>query len=834
MPFSSDIKKSNINENWLFELEYYNGDTGGDGGGGFGQVFLSNGTTPLLIAEALDNSETTITLDTNTMFEIGDFIKIDSEIMEITAVIVGEMSSVDITVKRGALGTTVATHSDNAPVYWNNFLGLAFSDYVYNERLYKGVVLNKPSIRESIDLFKSKAKRSNLSIKIPDYTYKGLPISQELNKTHQYINRTCSVYSVVNKSAPVQIGSFRISAISTDGKTVNISMATFQPWDNLKVPNVRVTSTGRYFPLVYGNFTGSSSDYSTPAYIETMPNTVYPLEIDSSTFYFYCPAPYDYGSSGTKLRYFEEGFQKFTPLEIAYDSESYEGGYALKADVDLRRHYKFKPIGTISNSFVNQANIFDGTSDQSDSGSYGYLNWGTVGTDTTATGATVINKDTSFELPAFDDPPDKTTSSSNHGLTLEVVWRVYNFYATTSGSDFETNFVKAIDLSVPGSETTLTNGNYEGADISAAHSASGTTTTLLTSTKDMATLYSSSGGFPDGMILRFKRGVTATTGTNNSTIHHDTDANRLRVFDFRFKASFMIDKFNTIQDGVQRVQNMKYLYSHSDGMQHGITGLSGTASDINEVHLDLLNRFCDLDVATNPNTNIEGYSTTNVARNGWAVRWWLHQPKELGKILEQLQFEGCFIFRYRYDGEPHYIVVPDSPSSVLTLNKRDINNVNLSISDPNDIVTKMSVNYDVHPALNTYQSNVTSENATSVKKYNIQAKENVRNIDLDMLVSSIGDTNPVGEDKNDNFISYQNALFGDVYLEISLDIVNPAKWVDSSLNPIEVGDIIDFDNDNMFPETPMGFNSASWSSLNFVVTETKKTIGKVSIKARSV
>ncbi len=834
MAFTTDIKKSNINENWLFELEYYNGDTGGDGGGGFGQIFLSNGTTPLLVNGAIDNSQTVLILDTNTMLQIGDFIKIDSEIMEITAVIVSESSAVRIEVKRGMLGTTIATHSDNSTIFWNNYLGLAFSDYVYNERLYKGVILNKPTIRESINLFKSTSKRSNISIKIPDYIHKGLPISQELNKTHQYINRTCSIYSVINNSARVKIGSFRISAISTDGKSINISMATFQPWDGLKIPNVKTTTTGRYFPIVYGDFTGATSDHDNPAYIETMPNTVWPLEVDNSTFYFYCPIAYDLGSTATKLRYYEEGFNKFTPLEVKYDAEAYEGGYALKANTNLRRHYKFKAVGTIERTLVNPENATDGTSDQGSSDSFAHLNWGTVGTDTSQTGTITLNKDTSFEIPAFDDPPDKTSTSNNHGLTLEVVWQVINFYAITSGNDFESNLVKAIDLSVPGSETTLTNGAYLGADISDAQSAPGTTTTLRTSTKDMATLYSTSGGFPDGMILRFKREAKATDGSNTTTIHHDTDANRLKVYDFRFKATFMVDKFNTIQDGVQRIQNLKHLYSHSDGMQMQITGLSGTADDIQKAHLDLLNRFCDLDVASSPTANIDGYQSTSLQRNDWYIRWWCHKPKDLGKTLEQMQFEGCFIFRYKYDGEPQYIHIANSPSSILTLSKNDINNINLSISDPNEIVTKMNINYDIHPALKTYQFNVSSENSTTVSKYNIQSKENVRNIDLDMLVSSIGDANPVGENRNDNFISYQNSLFGDIYLNITLDIVNPSKWVDSSLNPIEVGDIIDFDNTNMFPETPMGFNSASWSGLNFVITEMKRAVGKLSIKARSV
>ena len=103
-----------------------------------------------------------------------------------------------------------------------------------------------------------------------------------------------------------------------------------------------------------------------------------------------------------------------------------------------------------------------------------------------------------------------------------------------------------------------------------------------------------------------------------------------------------------------------------------------------------------------------------------------------------------------------------------------------------------------------------------------------------MLVAQIGDSNPVGEDKNDNFLAYQNALFGDIFLNVEFDIVNPSKWVDSSLNPLEVGDIIDFDNSNMFPETPMGFNNASWTSLNFVILEMKRAVGKVSVKARSV
>ena len=89
-------------------------------------------------------------------------------------------------------------------------------------------------------------------------------------------------------------------------------MATFQPWDNLKVPNVKVETTGRYFPLVYGDYTGAASSFASPAYIDTMPNTLFPVEVDSTSFYFFCPIHEDIGSTGTRLRVYENGFNKFT------------------------------------------------------------------------------------------------------------------------------------------------------------------------------------------------------------------------------------------------------------------------------------------------------------------------------------------------------------------------------------------------------------------------------------------------------------------------------------------------------------------------------------------
>ena len=416
-----------------------------------------------------------------------------------------------------------------------------------------------------------------------------------------------------------------------------------------------------------------------------------------------------------------------------------------------------------------------------------------------------------------------------------------NFYGVTNDPEgLEHNKVEVFDSST-GSNVPFTGSNeYVDTDNNAvSYATRDAVTTVLTSTKNMATTYKDNGGYPDGVKLKHTR--TVTSGDLSTIQGNDgggnTDGNTLKIYDVRFTATCKIDKFNTTTDGFSRVSEIEYLYSHANGLPHGITGKSSAdILDIQEAHLDVLNRFCGIDVATNPETDIDGWTALDSARSTWYIRWWLHEPETVQSILDRMQYEGQFIFRFKQGDftQPQYIHIANSPSSVLTLSKNDINGMRLESSNPNEIATSVTVNYERHPALNTYQNTVTGVNATSRQNWNIETKENLKEVNLDMLVEHIGDIDPTGEDKNDNFLAYQNALFGDVYLKVSLNIINPAKWVNSSLEPIEVGSIIDFNNSNMFPEKPLGFNSGSWSSLNFVITSTSRTLGKLSITARSI
>ena len=65
-------------------------------------------------------------------------------------------------------------------------------------------------------------------------------------------------------------------------------------------------------------------------------------------------------------------------------------------------------------------------------------------------------------------------------------------------------------------------------------------------------------------------------------------------------------------------------------------------------------------------------------------------------------------------------------------------------------------------------------------------------------------------------------------LLVSCTIVNPKFY------GLEVGNVVEFDNNNMYPEVPFGVNSASWNNLKFVVTSVGRSPGELKIQVREI
>jgi len=141
-----------------------------------------------------------------------------------------------------------------------------------------------------------------------------------------------------------------------------------------------------------------------------------------------------------------------------------------------------------------------------------------------------------------------------------------------------------------------------------------------------------------------------------------------------------------------------------------------------------------------------------------------------------------------------------------------------------ELLTKMEINYEKHPAEDRYLSNVTSSNSTARTSWNIQEKENISEVDLDM---NVGTPNSSGQtDGNADFYSYYDNIFGDIKKIVTCDIVNPAV----SYN-LETGDIIQFSNTaGEMPVEPFGDD---WQDY-YMITDLQRSPGKIKIQAREV
>jgi hypothetical protein len=266
------------------------------------------------------------------------------------------------------------------------------------------------------------------------------------------------------------------------------------------------------------------------------------------------------------------------------------------------------------------------------------------------------------------------------------------------------------------------------------------------------------------------------------------------------------------------------LYSGSDGIRASESYTNGASSgavitNIVDAHAQALNTYSGYDVS-----DADNIDTLRLAKEGWNLRYWALEPVALPKMLEQMQYEGGFIFRMRGDGTPQYRFIPDSPSTDFTLSQDDLQNVQVSHLSLDNLITKMIINYAKHPAENRYISTQTSTLAAGTlprTKWNISAKENIKEVNLDMLVADIGSTDFTGA-RNSGFAEYYNQIVGDIKLQISAVIVNPQFY------GMEPGDFLAFTN---MMVDPFG---ESWSGKKFIVTSLNRSMGTLTFTAREV
>ncbi len=931
MAFGTSIKLSNIRENWLFQFGFSNGDAEAKGEGGFDIIRASNGNNNLLKGAISSSSARSIDVDDSSVFSVGDFIKINDgsnpEIIKIT----GITDSDTITATRGQLGTSATTHSDDAKLYWNNFLGFAFTDTTYEGTYYRGVITNKPSIRESLDVLKGTTKTSNVNITIPDFDYSGAKISKELfGGTHVYVNQEVKVFCQVNDDTPTQIGSFRLVDISSNGDSINLSLQNKTPWDYITIPNEESYS-GVKVPVVYGDYTANATNtFMTGKTLYPAPKT----KLVGDDVYYIATKQIT-GTNGLP-HYYDSNLDMFIRLNDAGATETRDGvgdrALGVKNIFD-RGTYLFRPGGvsdfsptssgtntgspssrdfsyTVSSD--NFANAIDGNVS-----TYTRIEQHITSQETMGAGSALNTFDALHGEFGFKMPPiqgiltefkvfikatlsmtagtnrDQTSGGNTQGNRLTV-------YETTFGS--EDNKILEIHESSPITPTltdTTSGGtgysDYEEIDLLSRYrdiedSGRELASAVSDVNQPVITLddtYNVAKGtliLIDSEIMRIEwstlgivsvtRGYNSTTKATHSsgatvyvvgsdgyvtpskvsfrtvadltnddhTVTTQTVSGALDVFDIFVKISVASDYTREPTASETLVKDTNRIYLGNNGLKNSWADNAITL--ITDAHLDMLIRYAGLTKAdgeaiSSASSDVEGYSTLKDARDNddtWGVRYWCLETTELKKVLEQMAFEGGFWFRYKNNGSPQYGFLADSPSTNYTLSAYDIDNVSMKLTPLSSVVTKRRIGYHRHPATGNHLGNdsdtpvIVAEDTTNNyrKTFNIKTAENIEEVNLDMLISNIGDTNIGNDNPNDTFASYYGDINGRVKLLVSCTIVNP-KFYD-----LEVGNVVVFDNNNMYPEVPFGVNSASWNNLKFVVTSVNRSLGELKIQVREI
>jgi hypothetical protein len=301
------------------------------------------------------------------------------------------------------------------------------------------------------------------------------------------------------------------------------------------------------------------------------------------------------------------------------------------------------------------------------------------------------------------------------------------------------------------------------------------------------------------------------------------------LFDVVIETVNELDFSNTTNGGSKSdaykfLDDLDFVYTGADGLVDNGWNSNSAITEIHEAHRDLLHRFTSY---SNSNTPTNWGSGTNLnSIKDWRIRYWVNEPTELIKVLEKLQFEGGFIFRFNGQGAGEYIFIPDSISTDHTLTKNDIDDLNISLTQMSNIITSMDIEYRKHPAISGHMTSVSATNSTAISDLGVGTNENKKTIRLDAYVGDSSSENDIPtsatSNVNDDWFSYYNSILGEQKIEVSATVVNPIFY------GIDVGDFVAFDS------MPIDAFDQSWSGKNFMVISVTRQIGKLKCKFREI
>ncbi len=736
-------------------------------------------------------------------------------------------------------------------------LRFSFSETVYNSQNYYPAILNKPSISYSLDLKGFTTKTGSVTLNLANIDLDGTTLLELLG--NDYINGTVSILSQIDNDGTaanaLQIFSGRISSFGYRGNTIVLSVVSNRPFQNVSIPQGKTVSTtpqynNQVIPLVYGDYTANSG------FVNDIDVYACPfLKNDGKDFMYIVPE----GTSGSdKLEFYDKGMKRFLELTgtdttiVTEDSAK-----VLKVPKLMRRQFKMLPdeidggiveqegggSGSIAVTFPNGDgtinNAFDGSTDSevdvNHSGNFADIRGFTM----KLVMPQVSGKITAITL-GLDGTITQAYSSGSptpdDGLFVNLATSLSSNFGSTSGD------VEIIGASNNYNRTT-------SIDLSASYSAINIASVLV------------EGALPNELFLSFRWDTADGDVDCNSwnvslenvymTVTADNDTANEPIASSDFNAG--IDK----------------VYLGRDVTTEGFTAYSSVATltDLDNpvaIHRQLLHSILNVaDSDSDAKIENSGYKAVAELRDStltsptsthWKTRLALDEPEALEGVMNKLQYEGCFFFEFSPQAGQtaisgvsplRYFTIADSVTAAADLSQIDISDYELGITPVSDLETNILVNYKKHPAENQYLKQDTYTSAVSGSVHGTifdNASHQKQEMNLDFLFDAVDD---VSGARNSSWINFRKSLFGEYKTTVNATLVNPEKYA-----MLQVGDAIDFgeetfgeigspfdeisDTFDSFIAMPTRLFKDAWSGKKFIITNLKRTLGKVTIQTREV
>ena len=604
----------------------------------------------------------------------------------------------------------------------------SFFDQTVNSVAYSGRILNTPSIRESINLFKSTASASNLTLEIDnsDETTDTL-----LFWTYHYLNREVRVYSCLESGTVANLNNVpliytgRLESMTHNENSVTLNVVAKTPWENVTIPSI-YSNEKVLAPIAYGDFTGN--DNLIPGSGTDNWRPVPFTKADASNAFFTTGTIAD-GALDSKTSQYVSTRDGFVPFETQSSGTTTIGSVET-ITVGVNGKYKYYTVPTAN----AQNSTATGITESNVSNSYD-SNTGTYATF--AYSETISTGQDRYHVERFTIPETEV------GTEIVLTYRIASYSKATDVELLEVT--PALEAGI----NTVTGTAHS------ANTGSDQTLTLVTTTPHTTV----------DLKIRYQTEEAEDTSGGAAAVN-------LNVYELSIS-------------NLKNEEKLEKVYVAQDGYPSNSSwsGDSNTLTELHEFHRDICNRFLG---ATSVNTT--AWNALNSAKD-WQGRLWENRSKPVKHILDKLAFEGGFCYTFSASGELKYIFAKDSYSSAdHTLDKNDLKNVEVSHTPISDMILDMTVNYNKHPAKNEYRSQATDSDGTLRTNYNVASGEQKHAFNLDYLTTGQGSNLECDSsaNPNDGFMNYYGSLMVSPRIVVTAAIVNPAKFT------MELGDICTF------------------------------------------